>query len=151
MTHSHFEMRMQSQPRYLCVARAALETLAKQYGLHQNEVDPVVLAVDEAMTNIIRHGYKDATDKPILIRINPLDDALGKGIEIILEDECVGVDLTKIRGRDLKQVRPGGLGVHILYKTMDTVEFTHRQDAKGVRLALRKYHQPTAPAVQEGS
>lgn len=137
----HITIRIHSHPRYLCVLRSAVETAAKEYGLDQQISGRVVLAVDEAVANVIRHGYHGQTDKPIWVNLAPIK-ADGGGIEVVIEDECRGVDLSRIRGRDLKDVKPGGLGVHILREIMDEVEYRHRESHEGVRLTMRKRASP---------
>ena len=54
----HILLRILSQPRYLCVVRAAEEMAATRMGLDTDDADRVVLAVDEACANVIRHGYR---------------------------------------------------------------------------------------------
>src|SRR5687768_7458336 len=111
-------IRLLSQPRYLSVARAAVETAALRMGLDEDQAGKVTLAVDEAIANVIRHGYKGEHDRPIWVRMTPVTRDGVPGMEIIIEDECTGVDLKKIKGRALEEVRPGGLGVHIITGVM---------------------------------
>lgn len=136
----HVQMRIISQPQYLCVIRSTLNVLGGKYGLSSTETDHVVLAVDEALTNIIRHGYKDADDKFIDISVRPLNDKDGQGIEVILDDLCENIELEQIQKRDLAELRPGGLGIHILYRIMDHVQYDKHTDGPGIRLTFRKYH-----------
>jgi anti-sigma regulatory factor (Ser/Thr protein kinase) len=139
----HVQLRVISQPQYLCVIRSAINVIGGKCGLSSTETDHVVLAVDEAMTNVIRHGYKDAADKSIDISIRPLNEAKGQGIEIVLDDECENVNVDQIQKRDLSELRPGGLGIHILYRIMDDVQYAQRPDQPGLRLTMRKFHKET--------
>lgn len=93
----------------------------------------IVLAVDEACANIIRHSYEGAVDKPILCE-GQLEDGT---ISFILRDFGKKVDPSCIQSRDLGDVRPGGLGVHFMRKVMDTVEFEDC-GAGGTCLTMRK-------------
>jgi anti-sigma regulatory factor (Ser/Thr protein kinase) len=102
-------------------------------GMGESEKCQVVLAVDEACSNIIRHSYEGATDKPIICEGKVEDDA----IVIILRDYGKKMDLSKIRPRDISNVRPGGLGVHFIREVMDSVVFENCGD-EGTRLLLRK-------------
>ncbi|MFG0247875.1 MAG: ATP-binding protein [Phycisphaeraceae bacterium JB051] len=140
----HVQLRVISQPQYLCVIRSAINVIGGKCGLSSTETDHVVLAVDEALTNVIRHGYKDAPDKSIDISIRPLNEAAGQGIEIVLDDECENVEVEQIQKRDLSELRPGGLGIHILYRIMDDVQYDQRPDMPGIRLTMRKFHKEPA-------
>lgn len=136
----HVQIRLISQPQYLCVVRSMLNVIGGKCGLSSTETDHVVLAVDEAVTNIIRHGYKDAPDQFIDIAVRPLNDKKGQGIKITLDDACENVKIDQIQKRELADLEPGGLGIHILYRIMDHVEYEQHTDSPGIRLTLLKYH-----------
>lgn len=113
-----------SQPAHLPVVRAALEKMCELVGFGEKCTGKIVLSVDEALTNIIRHAYESQPDKPIEVEMSPLENA-GQGLRICLRDYGRQVSLETIRGRDLADVRPGGLGVHIMSQCMDRVEYAH--------------------------
>lgn len=136
---SHVEIRILSQHHYVGVARAAVQALAAKLGFSEEHIGHIILAVDEALTNVIRHGYHGRNDRPIWLRMNPINGGDLFGLEIVIEDEAPSVDLAKIKGRPLDEIRPGGLGVHIITKMMDEVEYARRPDAQGLRLRMRKY------------
>jgi hypothetical protein len=49
------------------------------------------------------------------------------------------VDPTTIKSRDLDEIRPGGLGVHIITEVMDEVRWEKRTDGPiGMRLTMMK-------------
>jgi anti-sigma regulatory factor (Ser/Thr protein kinase) len=70
------------------------------------------------------------------------------GFTIIVEDRGRQIDPDAIRGRDLDQVRPGGLGVHIIRNVMDEATYARRPD-RGMRLTMAKRLTPAAE-VEEG-
>lgn len=131
-------MELPSNPDTLCVVRNALGPLAQMLGFSDAECRAVVLAVDEALTNIIRHAYQGRANEPIEIsfrRIHaPQDGARGRGLEIVLEDRGIRVDGSKLCGRDLEDVRPGGLGLHFIKESMDAVEFRRHWGRNQLRL-----------------
>jgi anti-sigma regulatory factor (Ser/Thr protein kinase) len=146
-TPPHVEMRLLSQPRYLCGARDAVSSIARRFGFDEQTSGQLALAVDEALCNIIRHGYNDAPDKPVWLRIWPLieTECVGTpgGIRIILEDEAKQVDPEKIKSRDLAEIRPGGLGVHIIKQIMTAARFEKREGPQGgMRLIMSKKLEP---------
>ena len=131
------EMCVLSQPRYLCVVRAAVSVAVDRYGFGEDSCGRVMLAVDDAVTNVIRHGYDGAADKPIWVKLRPTDHRGQPGLTIVIEDQARQVDPEKIKGRPLEQVRPGGLGVHIIREVMDHVRYTRREGG-GMRLEMSK-------------
>jgi anti-sigma regulatory factor (Ser/Thr protein kinase) len=131
-------IRIVSDPHYLCVIRGALETALKVLGMEEAQSHGVVLAVDEAVTNVIRHAYLHEKGRPITLSLSKVVWNGEPAVEMKLEDESVGVDLTKIRSRDLDDVRPGGLGVHIISATMDAAQYSHMDNGRGVCLKMTK-------------
>jgi len=131
-------MELRSNPEMLCVVRNALGELAAKLGFSESECRAVVLAVDEALTNIIRHAYLGEPDRSIEASFRqiqvPRDGEPGDALEIVLEDRGVTVDPQKMCGRALEDVRPGGLGLHFIRQSMDTVEFSHNDGRNQLRL-----------------
>jgi anti-sigma regulatory factor (Ser/Thr protein kinase) len=153
------ELRILSQPRLLCVARAAVGSAVERLGFPPDACAHIMLALDEAVTNVMRHGYQGRADGPIWISFIPLEKNAGAapdanrfccgGFRIVIEDEARQVDPGSIQGRDLEDVRPGGLGVHIIRKIMDQVEYSPRP-AGGMRLVMTKFL-PSATTVAHSS
>jgi anti-sigma regulatory factor (Ser/Thr protein kinase) len=96
------------------------------------EAELMVLALDEACTNIIRYAYGGCTKHSIRLSI----ESTQTGISCTLRDYGRSCDPSKIRGRDLADFRPGGLGVRILHCAFDTVTF--EPQARGTLLTLAK-------------
>jgi len=116
-------LQIHSCPTQLPVVRAAVEKFCQLLGFGSETVGGVVLSVDEALTNIIRHAYDGAADQRIEVTLEPRPAAYGGGLQIVLRDYGRQVDPAQIRSRDLEDGRPGGLGVHIMTKCMDRVEY----------------------------
>jgi len=136
--HSDLEIRIVSNPRYICAVRLAIESAARSLGAAEQTCGELALVVGEALANVIKHGYQDQTDRPIWVTGSPMQDDGRRCFEVVIEDESQGVDLDQIKSRPLDEVRPGGLGVHLIQCIMDQVEYSHRQDGVGVRLRMRK-------------
>lgn len=98
----------------------------------------MVLAVDEALTNIIRHAYQGKPDQPIEISFRRIqaaqDGARRPALEIVFQDQGAKVDAKRLCSRDLEDVRPGGLGLHFIKESMDAVEFRRRWGRNQLRL-----------------
>lgn len=132
-------LRVVSDVRYLAGAREMVAGVAKRLGFSHDSSSHLALAVDEALCNVIRHGYEQELGRPIWMKIWPLDDdgEQGPGVCIVIEDEAQQVDPDQIQGRDLDDIRPGGLGVHIIRQVVDCAEYAPREHA-GMRLTLVK-------------
>ena len=87
----------------------------------------IVLAVDEACQNIIRHSYGADTEGDIILEIKVEDDR----VVLFLRDFAEKVDESKIKPRDLDDVRPGGLGVHFIREIMDESGFVWEPASSG--------------------
>jgi serine/threonine-protein kinase RsbW len=132
------KVELRSDPSMLCVVRAAMERLTETFGFSAAECRSVTRAVDEAITNIMRHSYGGQLDRPIemLCQRVPKRDGNpgGEGLEVLLSDRGPAVDPSKMRGRPLDEIKPGGLGLHFIRQSMDVVEFKRADGANQLRL-----------------
>ncbi len=132
------KMELRSNPETLGVVRDALGKLAETLGFPEKECRAVVLAVDEALTNIIRHAYQGKTEQPIeasFRRIHVARDGLCRpALEIVLEDRGIRVNAEQLCGRALEDIRSGGLGLHFIRESMDAVEFRRRWGRNQLRM-----------------
>jgi anti-sigma regulatory factor (Ser/Thr protein kinase) len=113
------KVKMPSDPRYLPVVRGAIAPLAAAIGWDERDAQAITLALDEALTNIIRHAYHNRIDGAIELECRQTD----QGIEVILFDQGDPVDKSKICARELGCGQAGGLGTHIIKDVMDTVAY----------------------------
>jgi anti-sigma regulatory factor (Ser/Thr protein kinase) len=108
----------------------------------------ITRAVDEALTNIVRHSYGNRLDQPIALYFRSAkrcqQGEIESGLEILLCDRGRAFDLNTLRGRPPEQIRPGGLGLHLIRQAMDTVEFTRKGLTNQPRLV--KYFAQTSDA-----
>ena len=130
-------LRVFSLSAHLPAVRGAIEKICELVGFDNDSVGGIILSVDEAMTNVIRHAYGGADDKPIEVELAVLGESEPEGLKISLRDYGRVVDPAKIRSRDLKDVRPGGLGVHIMTECMDEVDYSPA-DGGGTLLTMIK-------------
>ena len=139
-TDTKIELRMCANADYRGVARAAVRQVAQAIGLKEDEFEPITLAVVEALTNVIRHSYDGPCDKPIIVKLNKINyaDAKKAALEIVIRDFGKQVEPESIKGRNLDEIKPGGVGVHIMQSVMDEVEFTRADDC-GMQLRMIKY------------
>lgn len=127
-------IRVPSSPDRLKVVRSVVENGAKLAGFTEGSVHDLILAVDEALQNVIRHAYGGRHDGPMEVSMRRTDGVLT--IDVI--DEAETVDTSKIKPRDLDDVKPGGLGTHLIAEIMDTVDFLPPKEEGGNILRLTK-------------
>ena len=105
-------------------------------GLDESSTFQCQIAVDEACTNIIEHGY-EGEDKgrievicntnPGVLKIELLDQAPPFDPDTVPEPEL---------GAPLEDIKIGGLGIYFMKKMMDDVSFSRESGTN--RLALLK-------------
>ena len=93
--------------------------------IHQftsSESRKIALAIDEAITNVIKHSYRNKMDKDIKLEF--YSSAEGIKVKIIFTGVPpvlgkLGVNLDQM----IKQGAKGGLGVELMKRIMDSVEY----------------------------
>jgi len=110
-----------SQSRCMVIVRNVVSTFARQAGFSDKDAHRIVVAVDEACTNTIRHSYKGRSDKRIHIECRTTRD----GLEICLRDYGPKIDLSRIRSPESKGRKPGGLGLVLIQNAMDEVTYNN--------------------------
>jgi sigma-B regulation protein RsbU (phosphoserine phosphatase) len=128
------DYRFAAKAEHLQGARAAVREFLAAHDIAENQVNDVVLAVDEANQNIIRHAYGGAEGGDIVIEM-----ALeGAELEISIRDFAPPIDPTTVAPRALDDIRPGGLGTHFMRSIMDDVAYLRPTDGNGNLLRMRK-------------
>jgi anti-sigma regulatory factor (Ser/Thr protein kinase) len=112
--------------------RKELRQILGYEGWEKRTTEEVLLAVDEALTNIIRHAYQGKTGK-MTVSV----EATGDRIEIVIEDMGKKFDPTQVPSPELPRHKPGGLGVHFIRTIMDQMIYDD-QYLEGNRLRLIK-------------
>lgn len=143
MSKNHtIQLQFNSDPDILPGIRGMVISLCERFGFDEHEIGQIALAIDEALANVIRHGYESHLDGQIWMQCRMISSE-NPTLQIVIEDEGHQVDSKDIQGRDLDDVKPGGLGVHIMREVMDKCEFETRE-LKGMKLTLEKTASPLA-------
>lgn len=108
-----------ANPEYLHKARNALKKFLACRNFPKETVYKLILCLDEACSNIIKHSYKGETEEPIEISF------CFEGDELIIKVRDYGkqCDVSEIKPRPLDDIKPGGLGTHCICKIMDRVDY----------------------------
>ena len=100
--------------------RSMLVDFLNNHKLQVKEIKEIELGTDEAVTNIIKHSYKEENKKNII----ELELEFSENKVIIhLYDNGTPVNEKKIKPRELSDVKPGGLGTYFINKIMDEVRW----------------------------
>ncbi|HEY9163779.1 MAG TPA: ATP-binding protein, partial [Magnetovibrio sp.] len=118
----------------LGLVRRAVEAAAGACGFASEQVQDIVLAVDEACQNVVRHAYGGRGEGDIVVDLRREHGEF----QIVIRDFAAPVDETKIKPRALDDVRPGGLGVHFIREVMDEMDYLPPPDGQGNLLRLKK-------------
>jgi sigma-B regulation protein RsbU (phosphoserine phosphatase) len=112
--------------------RDAVRERVEACGCSAQSAADIVLALDEACQNIIRHAYQDHPDGVIELEIEH------RGDELIfsLIDEAPAIDPSRVKPRDLDDIRPGGLGTHFIQRVMDSADFLRPPSGRGNLLKM---------------
>ena len=134
MSEVLLELRFPAVAERLGPVRAAIKERVAACGAARACVDDVVLAVDEACQNVIRHAYGEHRSGEIVLQL----ELEGRELVLTLIDFAPPVDRSAVRPRDLDDVRPGGLGTHLIGELMDSAEFVEPPAGCGNLLRMRK-------------
>jgi phosphoserine phosphatase RsbU/P len=105
-----------------------LSEFGQRHGLTSKVMHDLNLAMEEILTNIISYGYTDERDHEITVRLSA---QLGE-VSVEIEDdgqpfnplEAPEPDITK----PLEERKIGGLGIHLVRKLMDGVEYKRQRE-----------------------
>jgi anti-sigma regulatory factor (Ser/Thr protein kinase) len=95
------------------------------------------LSLDEVLTNIITHSIGDKGDREIAVRI----DIGGGVLSATVSDDGRPFDPLSLPEPDihapLEERKVGGLGIHLLRKLMDTVEYRRTGERNQLSFGIR--------------
>ena len=118
---------------------AMVDIFGVEHALPAGVVNDLNLALDEALNNIIRHGYEAGApdDGEIAIRVS-----LGQG-EMVAEVEDAGRPFDPLAApapdlsRSARERVPGGLGILFIKTLMDEVAYERRAGRNRLRLCKK--------------
>jgi anti-sigma regulatory factor (Ser/Thr protein kinase)/HAMP domain-containing protein len=122
-----------------------LTEICRRNNFAYRDLNNLLIVVDEACSNIIRHAYKDVENGDILMDTK----VTNRGIYITIVDKGKSFDWHRFKTPDLNHYvnigKKGGLGVWIIRKLMDKSDY--RITERGNELILCKYH--SSPSITE--
>lgn len=121
----------------LPTANAALTSFCEQHRVSEDAVFDLTIALEEILTNIIRHGYEDKGPHEIDVVIRKQGDLL----TLQIADDGRPFDPSKAAPPNLDlpadQRAVGGLGIHLVRSLTDALEY-RREDGRNVVTVKKK-------------
>ncbi len=106
--------------------------------IHSDDVRRTVdFVLEELFTNVVKYGRK--SDLPVAIDI----EHVAGGVEVTITDEDADFfDMTAAPEVDvnlpIEKRRPGGLGIHLVKKLVDSIEYRYDEGRRTARIVFRK-------------
>jgi serine/threonine-protein kinase RsbW len=116
----------------LAPMRKFVRTFLEAYPFSERERLLMILGVDEACTNIIRHAYHLRDDQLISLSLEEMSNC----IRMRLRDYGKQTAAHTMKGRAHELIRPGGLGLHLIRTAFDKVDYILK--ARGTELVMTK-------------
>lgn len=145
------QIELRSEPRLLRAVRGMVRAYIASYGFDADRQDEVVLAVDEACANALRHSYQGDPSGIVRLRF----DAEADWVQIELSDDGVPCPQEKTRPRvqdtapNIEDLVPGGLGIGLIHEVFDEVAFAPGAD-RGNRVTMR-LRRPCEQVTEHGA
>ncbi len=129
---NHFEQKFTSKLSYLTEVRKFVNETFRSFN-HTRlniEVDLIVLAVNEAFTNIVKYAYQNQSDKMVAIRLS-----FENSTSVIeLADQGLIFDPATVKDADLSGTKDHGYGVCIIRKIVDKMTYKEKSSESGWNL-----------------
>jgi anti-sigma regulatory factor (Ser/Thr protein kinase) len=114
-----------------------IDALADQYGFSEDTRFAMHLCVEEALANVVMHGYRNEPGHPIVIRASVSE----RELFLVIEDEAPAfapVEPTTpsdaVSPVSLESIEPGGNGIRLLYRFAGSLAYERFAD--GNRLTI---------------
>lgn len=134
------EMVVPNDTRYLSDVREMITNVLGQFEIQTKTSNMIVLAVDEAIANIMEHATDNNLDSDIKIELCIRADR--EKFQIIIRDSGKRFDPTGIDDVDMKSHleagKKHGLGIFMIRRVMDELSYTYKKDCLN-ELSMIKY------------
>ncbi len=118
-THALLDQEYAATASALAEIRAATRTACLTAGYTEACTHDLVLAINEACMNVIQHAYAGESGHRLRVRLVEEDGFVTASIL----DHGRPADNADLCPREHADLRPGGLGVHFMRDSMDSVTF----------------------------
>ena len=116
-----------------------VEALANRHGFAEPTRFAINLCLEEALANVILHGYRNEPGHPVSIH----SWVSGGILYFTIEDKAPpfvpvnpGLQKTSAQPASLESIEPGGNGIRLLYRFAGTVDYERRSDANRLTIGF---------------
>lgn len=132
-----YTLSVQASTEHLAEVRDFVSLHASEFGFSDKEIHDIRLAVDEAFTNIIKHAYKNDSQKTVDIELGYTEQELW----VALLDTGNAFDMRKYSQPDIRQriknKKRGGVGVYLIKELMDGVRYRTEGSVNEIRMTKK--------------
>jgi serine/threonine-protein kinase RsbW len=138
-----FELKIRSELDAVAPLASGIRAICAEY-LDEEGLDAVELAVSEAVTNIIRHGYEEGEEGSIKVLVLVYPDRIA--FEIV--DRAPPMDPALLEQasaerfafdpKNLDELPESGMGLALIRMNMDKVEYLSRPKQNTLRMIRRR-------------
>ena len=147
MNQEKLEFSLASDLRELAGVASRIDRFCEARDLEPQVAYAVNLSIDEILTNTISYGYDDDETHRIELIVRIEDGAL----VVVIVDDSAAFDVTATTQPELDaplgERDPGGLGLFLVHRMMDGVEYQRRDGRNVVTLTKRVAADGGAPAL----
>ncbi|OQX94767.1 hypothetical protein B6I21_08935 [candidate division KSB1 bacterium 4572_119] len=134
-------------PDSLPALRKFITQVGERYHFTTHEINAFRISIDEACTNIIKHGYHGRDNGQISMLIN----ADNVRLVVELTDQGMSFDPTMVNNPNVSKYvekrKKGGLGIFIMRKFLDVIEYEVTTTGNVMRLIKLRDKEIAKPAV----
>jgi anti-sigma regulatory factor (Ser/Thr protein kinase) len=130
--HLLLALNLPAEERLVPAARSAIAGFLLAVGVSEDTVDDIVLAIDEACSNVLQHAFPPGYPGTYELRA----DLRPEEVVVEVADHGVGFEAMELRSGGM--LDPSGRGLDIMRRVMTSVEVESPRQGGGTRLRLRK-------------
>jgi anti-sigma regulatory factor (Ser/Thr protein kinase) len=124
--------------QYFDIAQLFVRDVAKKIGFTGKELNQIDIAIEEAVTNVMKYAYDKEESKTIDVVCQKIEG----GIKIIIKDMGIPFDPNRIARfnitKDINDLSTEGLGIFMIQKMVDDLSF-HNMGHMGKETHMVKY------------
>lgn len=134
------EMKLPAKSEYVGVIRLSISGIANRMGFSYEQIEDLKVAVSEALTNAVSHGYKGSGQGEITVGFGVYENRL----EVMVADHGGSFKLNEIKdgigpykqSERVENLREGGFGLFLINALMDKVQINTNS---GVIVIMTKF------------
>lgn len=112
-----------------------IERLAALHSIPERTRFAMDLCLEEAVSNVIRHGYSGDPDHALTVRCEPVQNGF---LTLVVEDDAPPFNPLLVQQQpepaSLGELAVGGQGIHLLKQFADAVEYERKPDGNRLRI-----------------